>query len=143
MLVTSPAPLAVRPIEEVLGYASVYAMFRLNVNLLDDRAAQQMPVREFRRQFLAALGGEKNMLSAFVRADRCRPLAHEWRALRAAVFARDNYTCGYCGERGGRLECDHILPVAQGGGHDMENLTTACRPCNRQKRDKTLAEWLG
>lgn len=67
--------------------------------------------------------------------------ANEWRALRSTVFERDDFTCTYCGARGGRLECDHIIPVARGGSDDMDNLTTACRSCNQSKRDKLLSEW--
>lgn len=67
----------------------------------------------------------------------------EWRALREAVFTRDDYTCAYCGQRGGRLECDHITPVSRGGTNDMANLTTSCLTCNRQKGGKTLEEWMG
>lgn len=70
-----------------------------------------------------------------------RPSRQEWEALRAYVFERDNYTCTYCGERGGRLECDHIEPVARGGSSDPENLTTSCFSCNRSKRDKQVFEW--
>jgi hypothetical protein len=65
-----------------------------------------------------------------------------WRVVRALVFQRDDYTCRYCGERGGRLECDHILPVSRGGTDDLQNLTTACFACNRSKRAKTPEEWL-
>lgn len=72
-----------------------------------------------------------------------RPLAHVWKAIRNRIFERDDYTCRYCGERGRKLECDHIIPVARGGSYDEDNLATACRPCNRSKRDKTLAEWRG
>jgi hypothetical protein len=70
-----------------------------------------------------------------------RPLAHVWRAIRERIFARDDYTCQYCGERGKKLECDHIHPVAKGGSHEDGNLTTACLACNRSKRDKTVSEW--
>ena len=45
--------------------------------------------------------------------DRMRPVASEWSRIRRAVFERDDYTCQYCGERGGRLECDHVVPVAR------------------------------
>jgi hypothetical protein len=70
-----------------------------------------------------------------------RPAAHEWRVLRDAVFERGDYTCTYCGTRGVRLECDHVIPVARGGTHDESNLVTACFTCNRSKRDKTPDEW--
>ncbi|MEJ8547155.1 HNH endonuclease [Brevibacillus borstelensis] len=66
----------------------------------------------------------------------------EWRAIREQVFARDDYTCTYCGERGRKLECDHIIPASRGGSHELSNLTTACFRCNRSKRDKTPEEWL-
>lgn len=72
-----------------------------------------------------------------------RPPAHEWRRLRSLVFERDNYTCSYCGERGVMLECDHIIPISRGGGNSISNLTTACKPCNLSKRDRTPDEWLG
>lgn len=71
-----------------------------------------------------------------------RPPAHEWYLLRSAVFERDDYTCQYCWVRGGRLECDHVVPVSRGGTHDLSNLVTACFACNRSKRNKTVEEWM-
>lgn len=72
-----------------------------------------------------------------------RPMAHEWRVLRAEVFGRDDFTCQYCGVRGGKLECDHVVPVSKGGPSVLDNLATACFSCNRSKRSKTIAEWIG
>jgi hypothetical protein len=62
--------------------------------------------------------------------------------LRMTIFKRDNFTCHYCGTRGERLECDHVIPVSRGGTDDIWNLVTACRPCNRSKGAKTIEEWL-
>ena len=76
-------------------------------------------------------------------SDSDRPPAHVWSDTRNRVFARDNYTCQYCGEHGKRLECDHVVPVARGGSHQDENLVTACFKCNRSKRDKLVPEWRG
>lgn len=76
-------------------------------------------------------------------SDSDRPPAHVWGEIRNRVFARDNYTCQYCGEHGKRLECDHVVPVARGGSHQDENLVTACFKCNRSKRDKLVSEWMG
>lgn len=74
-------------------------------------------------------------------ADALRPHHLVWRVIRERIFQRDNYTCSYCGAHGVKLECDHIVPVARGGLHEDSNLTTACRACNRSKRDKLLTEW--
>lgn len=65
----------------------------------------------------------------------------EWSILRTEIFERDNYTCRYCGAYGGRLECDHVMPVSRGGSNDPHNLVTACFTCNRSKRAKTVEEW--
>jgi hypothetical protein len=75
--------------------------------------------------------------------EAARVNALEWMKIRAEVFERDDYTCTYCGVRGGKLECDHILPHSRGGPSTLENLTTACFSCNRSKLDKTLEEWRG
>jgi hypothetical protein len=57
--------------------------------------------------------------------------------LRFAVFARDEFTCIYCGSRPPdvALEVDHYIPVASGGSDDMWNLATACTACNSGKSD--------
>lgn len=70
-----------------------------------------------------------------------RPLSHIWRSIRNRIFERDDYTCKYCGERGKKLECDHVVPVSRGGSHEDSNLVTACFSCNRSKRDKLVSEW--
>lgn len=68
-------------------------------------------------------------------------LSGEWDALRSIVYARDDFTCVYCGARGVQLECDHIVPLARGGSTSVENLATACRQCNRSKGSKLNSEW--
>lgn len=67
--------------------------------------------------------------------------SQEWADLRSAAFARDNYTCRYCGAKGVRLEADHIVPVSKGGATEIHNLATSCRPCNRSKGAKLLKDW--
>lgn len=74
--------------------------------------------------------------------DPRRPSSSTWEALRKKVFARDSYTCQYCGNTT-ELECDHIVPVSRGGTHAIDNLTAACRKCNRTKSAMTVEEWLG
>lgn len=59
---------------------------------------------------------------------------------RFAVFARDNFTCRYCGLQSDTvpLVVDHLVPVVAGGTNDMENLITACEACNQGKAGKTI-----
>ena len=64
-----------------------------------------------------------------------------WAELREIVFDRDNYTCAYCGQIGGKLECDHIVPITKGGSNKLSNLTTSCLKCNRSKGNKNVSDW--
>lgn len=54
---------------------------------------------------------------------------------RFEVFKRDNFTCGYCGQKPPAvvLEVDHINPRSKGGSDGIGNLITACKDCNRGK----------
>ena len=115
--------------------------FRINTDMLNDRVAMTMSAASFMAAFNAARAGRGGPLADFVSPDYGRPPAAVWARLRSATFARDNYTCTYCGERGGRLECDHLIPVSRGGNSDPSNLVTACFTCNRGKRNKTVDEW--
>lgn len=64
-----------------------------------------------------------------------------WKTISKRVFARDSYTCAYCGQIGGVLEVDHVVPFSKGGSDALDNLVTSCRKCNRQKKDKSLSEF--
>jgi 5-methylcytosine-specific restriction endonuclease McrA len=61
------------------------------------------------------------------------------RITRRAVFARDSWTCQYCG-RTSHLTVDHVLPRSRGGRSVWENIVTSCAPCNRRKGDRTPIE---
>jgi 5-methylcytosine-specific restriction endonuclease McrA len=75
--------------------------------------------------------------------EEIRPPAGIWQEIRLSIFIRDGYTCQYCGQHGGRLECDHVMPLSKGGDNKPDNLVTACFRCNRSKGAKTLKEWRG
>ena len=62
--------------------------------------------------------------------------------LRFEVFKRDQFTCQYCGRKTPAviLECDHVVPVSEGGPDEIENLTTSCFQCNRGKGATLLGE---
>lgn len=59
---------------------------------------------------------------------------------RFEVFKRDNFACQYCGAHppGVLLHVDHIRAVADGGGNEIDNLVTACEPCNLGKGARPL-----
>jgi 5-methylcytosine-specific restriction endonuclease McrA len=57
---------------------------------------------------------------------------HRRKITRRAVFARDNWTCQYCGSRS-NLTVDHVVPRSKGGTSNWENIVASCAPCNRRK----------
>ncbi len=62
---------------------------------------------------------------------------HRRKITRRAVFARDRWTCQYCGSRA-NLTVDHVVPRSKGGGSTWENIVASCAPCNRRKGDRLL-----
>lgn len=70
-------------------------------------------------------------------ATRRKPMT---KGVRFEVFKRDQFTCAYCGSHPPAviLHVDHILPVAKGGGNDIDNLITACADCNQGKSSRLL-----
>ncbi len=75
-------------------------------------------------------------LTAYVRVPRD---AHRRKITRRAVFARDDWTCQYCGSRS-NLTVDHVIPRSKGGASSWENIVASCAPCNRRKGDRTPAQ---
>ncbi|MBI5756517.1 MAG: HNH endonuclease [Nitrospirae bacterium] len=67
---------------------------------------------------------------------------HKVKFSRANIFARDNYTCQYCGEKFDvkDLTFDHVIPVARSGKKSWENIVTACWRCNNRKSGRTPIE---
>lgn len=68
------------------------------------------------------------------------------------MLYRDNFTCQECGEfhafinefgmiipiDDGELEVHHIVPVAEGGGDEQQNLATLCKKCHKEKTKEML-----
>ena len=59
---------------------------------------------------------------------------HRRKITRRAVFARDGWTCQYCGARS-NLTVDHVIPRSKGGTSSWDNIVASCAPCNRRKGD--------
>jgi 5-methylcytosine-specific restriction endonuclease McrA len=68
-----------------------------------------------------------------------RPRPHR-KLTRKEIFARDRYTCQYCGAEARDLTIDHVTPRIRGGRHTWDNLVSACRPCNHRKGGRTPEE---
>ena len=64
---------------------------------------------------------------------------HRRKITRRAVFARDGWTCQYCGARS-NLTVDHVIPRSKGGTSTWENIVASCAPCNRRKGDLLPAQ---
>lgn len=58
---------------------------------------------------------------------------------RVNVFARDRFTCQYCGAMPHRseLNLDHVIPRSLGGETTWENVVCSCVHCNRRKGGRT------
>lgn len=114
---------------------------RISTDMLHDYQVQRLQPPEFREAFMAGLSGH-GPFARHIRTgvDRLSPTL--WRPLRVEVFRRDGFRCAYCGATPpALLECDHIVPLSRGGSNDLDNLTTACRACNRAKGARRLQEW--
>ena len=58
---------------------------------------------------------------------------------RLNIYARDAFTCQYCGQRPERseLNLDHVVPRSLGGKSTWENVVCSCLDCNRRKGGRT------
>lgn len=60
------------------------------------------------------------------------------------VLLKPSALCYYCQQRTPRrkIHFDHIVPLAKGGAHSLENLCVSCATCNQRKRDKNIRAWV-
>lgn len=72
---------------------------------------------------------EKNLPATFI--------VDQWRLCKS--FFQDS--CAYCGKPSKRLQQDHVVPVASGGGYVAENIVPTCRRCNMNKGKQEFSSW--
>src|SRR5262249_55458373 len=75
-------------------------------------------------------------LSSYVRV----PRAAQRKISRRALFARDAWTCVYCGATDVRLTLDHVVPRRGGGAAVGETVVTSCARCTLRRGNRLLDE---
>ena len=73
-----------------------------------------------------------------------RPIVAAVTARTAAIVERDGPSCVWCGRRPWPrdLTLEHLLPRSRGGHGTPENLTPACRRCNRARKSRPVAAYV-
>lgn len=110
---------------------------RLRRDYAADPERARKEARKRNRKHHAAHPGRKAEQRQARRAKT--PYSPELAALMAELREQP---CAYCGSTG-KSTIDHIVPLARGGKHEADNLTSACYSCNSSKKDKLLEEWDG
>lgn len=90
---------------------------------------------EHRRKISVALRGEKGYWwqGGKTKEKKIIRRSVEYKLWRESVFERDNWTCIFCGHRGGNLEADHIKPFAYYPElrFAIDNGRTLCKECHK------------
>ncbi len=71
-------------------------------------------------------------------------LSRKYKEVRLKALARDGWTCFYCGAEGKDMTIDHIIPISKAPelAIDIENMVTACKPCNSSKGSRSQGVFL-
>ncbi|TGN99619.1 HNH endonuclease [Candidatus Thiomargarita nelsonii] len=62
--------------------------------------------------------------------------------LREYLLEKWGRQCAYCGAKNVPLEIEHIQARSKGGTDRVSNLTLACTPCNQEKGNKDIKDFL-
>lgn len=87
-------------------------------------------------------GGNEIVIPSVVRLRHNVKKKHikSFKVSRHGIYARDKFSCQYCGRKDAQLTLDHIYPRHLGGAHSWDNLVACCRGCNNKKGWKTLEQ---
>ena len=85
-----------------------------------------------KQKFCSRICSDKNRNKGKTSEVRKLRSSKEYQLWRIAVFTRDNWTCIWCGQRGGELNADHIKRFADYPGlrFDINNGRTLCLSCH-------------
>lgn len=69
----------------------------------------------------------------------------QWKLIRAKTLTRDGHQCQLRGPNCTieATQVDHVIPVSQGGGDELSNTTSVCKPCHDQKSAREAAAGRG
>ncbi len=115
------------------GKGNKYAL-----NLSPPNKGIKMPedqIEKLRKAKLGKKGKESNAWKGgLTSANNIIRSSLEYKDWRKSVFERDNYTCQFCNQVGGKLNADHIKPFALFPDLrlDIDNGRTLCKDCHRK-----------
>ena len=71
-------------------------------------------------------------------------LSRKYKEVRLEALARDGYVCFYCGAENKDMTIDHIIPISKAPelAIDIDNMVTACKPCNSSKGSRSQGAFL-
>ena len=65
-----------------------------------------------------------------------RKTSYLFRKNRKQLLSEDGASCAACGNSKRELQCDHVVPVADGGSDELDNLQLLCVKCHKKKTAK-------
>jgi 5-methylcytosine-specific restriction endonuclease McrA len=71
-------------------------------------------------------------------------LSRKYKEVRLKKLAMDGFVCYYCGYEGKDMTIDHVIPVSKAPelAIDINNMVSACKPCNSRKNKKSQGVFL-
>ncbi len=71
-------------------------------------------------------------------------LSRKYKEVRLKKLAMDGWVCYYCGYEGKDMTIDHVIPVSKAPelAIDINNMVSACKPCNSRKNKKSQGRFL-
>lgn len=126
-------------------YANNKAKYKVRCRSYRERNAELLRITD-KAKSLRRKQADPERFSLQIR-NACARRRAKIRGLSATAVAADmqklkqkQKKCLYCGKRG-RLTFDHIIPIARGGAHSIDNLVMACLRCNQRKNARDPQEF--